>query len=63
MTARGEIRSVAPLTLNLRTRWNRAISFNIPDVSTTRKGALQNLLFKRLGVPTAGVYVLEKGNP
>jgi len=60
MAGRGWIRSVAPVVLNRCTRWKGVISFNTTDVSNTGEGSSQNLLSRRVGVPTAGVYVLEK---
>ena len=63
MTASGGIRSVVPVIHSLCTRRKGVISLNRPDASTAGKGATQNLLSRRLGVPTAGVYILEKRKP
>ena len=63
MTARGGIRCVAPLVLNLCTRWKRVISFNTPDISAAGKRSSHNLPNRSLRVNTTGVYVLEKRKP
>jgi len=49
VTVRGGFRSVAPVVLNLCTRWKRVISFKTPDVSNAGKGSSQNLLSRGMG--------------